>query len=90
MLTERLQILVSRAQRRRLEAEAKRRRTSVGSLVREAIESRYGGFSPEERVRAFERIRRAPPGPFLSVEDMERLVAQEREEWLGRISGRRT
>src|ERR1700736_293743 len=42
MLNERLQILIRPDQRRRLEAEARRRGTSVAALVREAVDSRFG------------------------------------------------
>jgi hypothetical protein len=38
MLTERLQVLIERQQRDRLEREAARRGTSVATLVREAID----------------------------------------------------
>lgn len=80
MFSERLQILLSREQRRRLEAEAKRRRASVGSLVREAIDARFGAkFSRAERIRAVEEISRMEGGRSLTVEEMERIVDEERE-----------
>jgi hypothetical protein len=41
MLTERLQVLIDTEQRRRLEAEAARRGTSVATLVREAIDTAF-------------------------------------------------
>jgi predicted transcriptional regulator len=78
MLSERLQILVSPEQRRRLEAEAKRLRSSVGALVREAIEERYGTTSAEDRLRAVEEIA-ALKGRFLSPDDLEQVIAEERE-----------
>lgn len=79
MFTERLQVLLSREQRRRLEAEARQRGASVGSLVREAIDARFSGFTRDERIRAVEEIGRTKGGRFLTVEEMERIVDEERE-----------
>lgn len=78
MFSERVQILLSREQRQRLATEAKRRGTSVGSLVREAIDARFRGFTREERIRAVEEIHQMK-GRFLTVEEMERLVDEERD-----------
>jgi hypothetical protein len=85
MLTERLQILISPEQKRRLETEAHTRGESVGGLVREAIDERYGGrrftFSRAERMAAVERMRKAPPATrFLSPEDLTKLHGEEIEE----------
>ncbi len=77
MLGERLQILVSTDQRRRLEVEAKRRGTSVGSLVREAIDTRYGAVTEDERTRAVAEIA-AMRGTFLDLDALEHLVDEER------------
>mgnify|MGYP000194564384 CR=1 FL=1 len=77
MLTERLQILISPEQRRRLEAEAARRGTSVASVIREAIDASLGGIPHEDRLAALEAIR-AMRGRWLSVEDLERIVEEER------------
>lgn len=80
MYSERMQILLSPEQRRRLKAEAKRRGTSVGSLVREAIDARFAGkFTREERIRAVEEIAKVKGGRFLTVDEMERIVDEERE-----------
>lgn len=79
MLKARLQILVSTEQRRRLEAEAKRRGESVGAVVREAIDERLGGFTREDRRRALEAIKAMSGGRFLSPEKLERVIAEERE-----------
>lgn len=78
MLTERLQILVSPEQRRRLEAEAERRHTSVAMVVREAIDRSLEGPTREERRAAVEAIKRMN-ARFLTVEEMEAIVAEERE-----------
>ncbi|HXF73824.1 MAG TPA: CopG family transcriptional regulator [Actinomycetota bacterium] len=77
MLNERLQILISGEQRRRLDAEAARRGTSVSALIREAIDRSLGGVRPEERMEALERIR-AMRGRAPSTEEIERLVEEER------------
>jgi hypothetical protein len=82
MLTERLQILVEPRQRRRLRAEARRRGTSVGTLVREAIDAHLGGGSREERLRAVEEMRAAPPGPFVTPDELDRLAEAEHDEGL--------
>lgn len=77
MLNERLQILVTPLQRQRLEREARQRGVSVGSLVREAIDARFGGYSVEERREAVEAIRRMR-GKYLSIEEMDRIIDEER------------
>jgi predicted transcriptional regulator len=77
-LNERLQILVSSDQRRRLEAEARRRGTSVGSLVRQAIDAQFGAVTREDRLAAVEAIR-SLRGRYLTPEEINRLVEEERE-----------
>lgn len=60
MLSRRLQVLVEPEQFRRLEAEARARRVSVGALVRTAIDS----VAPERadaRRRAFEELDAVDP-----------------------------
>lgn len=82
MLKERLQILVSRGQRRRLEAEAQRRGLSVGGLVREAVDAHLGHVGEAERLEALEGIR-AAGGRFLSPDELNRIVGEEREATFG-------
>jgi ribosome maturation protein Sdo1 len=77
MLNERLQILVSTEQRRRLEAESKRRQTSVASLIRQAIDAQFGAVTPEDRLHALEGIQ-ALEGRFLTADDLDRVVDEER------------
>jgi predicted DNA-binding protein len=79
MYSERLQLLISKEQRRRLDQEAKRRGTSVASVIREAVDAQVGGPSLEERRNAFERIRSRREAPFLTPEELNRMVAEERE-----------
>lgn len=79
MLNERLQILVTKEQRRRLEAESRRRQTSVASLIRQAIDAHFGAVTQEDRLAALEGIR-AMNGRFLAPEALDRLAEEEREE----------
>lgn len=87
MLTMRLQILVDPHQKRRLEAEARTRGESVGELVREAIDARYGSVpTRQERMAALERIRGAPLGRQpLTPEQINRAHEQEIEEEYPRL-----
>jgi hypothetical protein len=85
MLKERLQILISAEQRRLLEEEAARRRTSVASVVREAIDAHYGGVAVEQRLRAAEEIA-AMNGRFLSPEELEAVIGEERLESIGGLT----
>jgi hypothetical protein len=89
MLTERLQVLLSRAQRNRLEAEAKRRRTSVGALIREAVDARLHSVPLEKRRRAIAEIKAMSGGRFLTPQRLERIVDEERERPLGKLRRRR-
>lgn len=78
MLTERLQILISPEQRRRLETEAKRRGSSVATVVREAIDTTLAGPTRDERREAVEAMK-AMKGKYLPVEELEAIVDEERE-----------
>jgi hypothetical protein len=62
MLKERLQVLINAAQRERLEREAAARGTSVGALVRHAIDLAY----PPSRLR-----RSSAAAAILAAEPME-------------------
>ena len=83
MLNERLQILVTREQRRRLEEEALRTESSVGALVREAIDARYGSAAAEERLQAVAAIA-ALDGVYLSQEELDAVIGDERLDNLAR------
>jgi hypothetical protein len=76
MFSERLQILLSPDQRRRWEAEAKRRGTSVASLIREAVDRDLGTDRPA-RAEAVDAIR-AMQGRFLTIDELDRIVEEER------------
>jgi hypothetical protein len=83
MLNERLQVLVSAEQRRRLESEARRRGTSVGSLIREAVDAHFGSVTREDRLRALDQIK-AMHGRYLPPDELNRIVEEEREEQIPR------
>lgn len=77
MFSQRLQILVSPEQRRRLEEEAERRRLSVSGLIREAVDTHLGSVAAQDRAHALEAIA-AMHGRFLPPSEIERLVEEER------------
>jgi len=79
MFNERLQLLISPEQRRRLEMEAERRNASVASLIREAIDVHLGPIDRSTRMRAVEELRAMEGGPFLTPEEINQAVAAERE-----------
>jgi len=85
MLKERLQILVSADQRRRLEQEAKRRGTSVGSVVRDAVDAQLGRVTVEDRRAALDEIL-AMRGRFVPPDELNRIVESERDEQLDAIA----
>jgi predicted DNA-binding protein len=78
MLTERLQVLISVEQRRRLEAEAQRRGSSVATVVREAIDASLTRPTREERIQAVEAIK-SMTGKYLPVEEIEAIIEEERD-----------
>jgi len=77
MLKERLQILVSREQRRRLEEESRRTGSSVGALVREAIDARVGAAAVDERLKAVAAIA-ALSGTYLPSDELDAIIGDER------------
>ena len=87
MLRERLQILVSTEQRRRLETEAKRRGTSVASLIREAVDAQFGAVTPADRLQALHAIEEMR-GRFLPPDELDRLAEGERDEQAEKLLGR--
>lgn len=78
MFTERLQVRLTRAQRQGLEAEAKRRRISVGAVIREALDARFQNVPRERRLRAVAEIGAMRGGRFLTIGAIERIVDEER------------
>lgn len=84
MYSERLQILVSKEQRRRLEREAKRRGASVASVIRDAVDVELGGVSRTDRLRAAEEIAAMRATPYLPPEQLERAIDEARTESIQR------
>jgi hypothetical protein len=84
MFTERLQILVSKEQRRRLEREAKRRNSSVASVIRDAVDAELGGVSRQDRMQAVEAISRLHGVPFLPPEELARELDRFHQEEIDR------
>ena len=81
MLDRRLQILVDEGRFRRLEQVAKRRRVSVSTVVRDAIDRELGSIDDVRRRHAG---RRFLDGPEMEVPDVDELLAE-----LDAIRGRR-
>ena len=69
MLKERLQVLIDREQRQRLEHEAAQRGTSVATLVREAIDLTFPPTMPLRR-RAADAILDAPSMPTPEIDEL--------------------
>ena len=82
MLTERLQILVSPEQRRRLEDEAERRGTSVAGVVREAVDTQLTTVSREERIRAVKEIA-AMKAEYLPPDELNQLIEEQHDDVRG-------
>lgn len=80
MYNERLQILISKEQRRRLEQEAKRREASVASVIREAVDEHLGAIGREDRIAAAEAIAAMKPAPYIAPEQLEKLIATAHDE----------
>ena len=77
MLTKRLQILLDEERFRRLAAEARERRTSVGALVRDAIDRVYPTTTARRRAAA-RAILAAPPIPALTIDELKAELDQIR------------
>jgi hypothetical protein len=85
MLKERLQILISADQRRRLEQEAQRRGTSVASVIRDAVAAQLGQITVEDRREALDEIL-AMRGTAVSPDELDRIAEGERDEQLDAIA----
>jgi len=87
MLKERLQILVTRDQRRRLEREAQRRGTSVAGVIRDAVDAQLGEITVEDRRAALDDIL-TMRGRSVSPDELDRIAEGERDEQLDQIARR--
>lgn len=81
MLDRRLQVLLDERQYRRLEQVAKRRRVSVSTVVRDAIDR---DLWSEADVQRSEAARRFLASPDMEVPDVPELLAE-----LDELRGRR-
>jgi hypothetical protein len=81
MLSRRLQVLLDERQYRRLEQVAKRRRVSVSTVVRDAIDRDLRSL---DDVRQRAAGRRFLDGPEMEVPDVDELLAE-----LDALRGRR-
>lgn len=81
-LTKKTTILFSPDLHQRLARLAEQRRTSIGDLVRTAVEQQYGLVSPEERLEAVSALGELAL-PVGSPEQMERESVPTPEEILG-------
>ncbi|HYJ20633.1 MAG TPA: hypothetical protein VEW07_01270 [Solirubrobacterales bacterium] len=84
MYSERLQILISKEQRRRLEAEAGRRKASVASVIRDAVDAELGRGSREDRLRAVAEIAKIKGVPFLPPDELRKAIDEARAEGIDR------
>ena len=76
-MDRRLQVLIDEERWARLEHEAERRRVSVSTLVREAIDARYPG-SAEKRRAAFQTLLDAAPVPMPEPDELRRELDELR------------
>ena len=74
MFSERLQILVSKEQRRRLEEAARQRKASVASVIRDAVDAELGRGSREDRLGAVAAIAAMRGVPDISPEELELAI----------------
>jgi hypothetical protein len=85
MLKQRLQILVTVDQRRRLEQEARRRGASVASIIRDAVDAQLNAITVADRRAALGEIL-AMEGQFASPDELNRIVEGERDEQVDAIA----
>lgn len=84
MYSERLQILVSKEQRQRLETEARRRNASVASVIRDAVDVELGRVSREDRLRAVAEIAEMKGTPYLPPDELREAIDEARAEGIDR------
>lgn len=87
MYSERLQILISKEQRRRLETEARRRNASVASVIRDAVDAELGEVERGQRLQAVSAIAAMKTGPYLEPDEMRRLIDEAHSEEIDRGLG---
>lgn len=70
MLTRRLQVLLDEVRYRRLRDRARRRKVSVATIIREAIDA--AEFDPRARADATRAILAAPKMPVPPLQELKR------------------
>lgn len=79
MLTKRANILFEEKTWKELASRAKKRNTSVGELVRSAIEEKYPSDQElQARKKALDHIREIRPKPFKGKIDYKALINEGR------------
>lgn len=71
MLARRLQVLIDEQRWERLQSEAHRRKVSVGTVVREAIDERYPPTA-ERRAAALQAVLDTEPIPVGDITELKR------------------
>jgi len=89
VFTKRLHVRVTSEQRRRVVAEATRRQTFVGAVIRDAIDTHLDRTPREGRLRAVAEMAGMTGGRFLPPDEFERIVDEERENNFPLIRRRR-
>jgi hypothetical protein len=84
MFSERLQILVSKEQRRRLEEAARLRNASVASVIRDAVDAELGKGSRQDRLGAVAAIAAMRGAPDISPEELEMAITESHDEEIER------
>ena len=79
MYTERMQILLTKAQRRSLEIEAKTRGVSVASVIRDAIDARTSTVPSDRRKAALERLMQMRI-PYVPIDELNTLIDEAKDE----------
>lgn len=83
MYSQRMQILITPEQRRRLEDESRDTGLSVAALVRAALDARYGGGpTREERMAAAHYLTTGGTAEHLPIDELNALIDDRHgEEW---------
>ena len=77
MLARRLQVLIDEQRWARLQNEAHRRKVSVGTVVREAIDERYPPEA-ERRAAAIQAVLDADPIPVSDIAELKKELNEIR------------
>lgn len=90
MYSQRMQILITPEQRRRLEDESRSTGVSVAALVRAALDARYGsGPTREERMAAAEYLTTGGTAEHIPIEELNELIDSRFDDEMERIEAQR-